>query len=105
MKNIVFKPYLAFMVLAPYLAFTPLPAYSDPEVPSKPPVTATSFIVCSEHGPQLVSMIVTYADGSVLRIDLDQMHGFTTPQQIMAYGETAQDKYGYYVKCKGEVST
>jgi hypothetical protein len=80
-------------------------AYAAPEVPKEPPVSATSFVICGEHGPQLVSMIVTFADGKVLRIDLDQMHGFTIPQEIMAYGESAKDKYGYYVKCKGEVST
>jgi len=78
---------------------------ADPQVPNEPPVSATAIMLCHDHGTQLVATIVTFADGTVLRIDVEQMHGFTTPEEILAYAETAKNKYGYRIKCKGETST
>lgn len=75
------------------------------DVPQEVPLTSTSTIICTDHGDQLMSLIVTFADGKVLRIDNGQMHGFTTPEQILSYGNLAKDTFGYYMKCKGQIKT
>lgn len=74
------------------------------DVPQQPLVSATSVFVCDKGIPHLVTLIATFPDGTVVRIDSDHMHGFKTAKQILEYGETAKDKFWYGANCGGDTS-
>jgi len=69
------------------------------DIPHEMPVSATEIVVCGpDGGQQILTMILTYGDGKVVRFKTDDMHGFTVPQ-LMAYASQAKDTYTIATKC------
>lgn len=56
------------------------------------PVSATEVVVCQRAEPVILVMILTFADGTVVRFDADHMHGMTV-QQLVAYASLAKDTW------------
>jgi hypothetical protein len=69
------------------------------DLPSEGLKSATAFVLCDEK-PHLVGMVFTYADGTVVRLDADHMHGFKTAYEVFQFGEKAPDTGVFSYGCK-----
>jgi hypothetical protein len=99
------KAYLAFaamtLAFAAALAAPPAPS-ADPtaDIPHLPPAASTGFVcmIAGSTDPQVVAVVISYADGEVARFDARNMHGFTT-MQLMLYADSAPNSRVYIVHC------
>ena len=79
---------------------TALIAYRLPaaDLPESRPSSVTEVVVCPSGREQILVVVLTYPDGTVLRFDADHMHGFTV-DQLLQYALTAKDKWTESEKC------
>jgi hypothetical protein len=76
------------------------------KLPPGVPATATAF-VCEypaaqpKKGPQVIAVIVTFANGLVVRLDGENMLslGFKNAGELMQYGALAPNGIVYHVPC------
>jgi len=83
-----------------------VPAHGT-DLPHLQPMTATGFLCKTPRSPNLgvVAVVLTYADGTVLRADMQHMLGFKDAQELMKYASAAPDGHTYIVECEAEVVT
>lgn len=95
------------MVFAAMLALSMLPAHGDTpiDLPKEVPQTATLFYTCESGKPEIVALVVTFKDGSIVRIDSQHMHGIPEAKYVAAYGDMAPDKQSYGVGGCGTIKT
>lgn len=61
-------------------------AFANPDVPKEAPVSATAVLSCT--GQPLIT-VLTFADGTVIRITRAEMHGFKNAAEVADYGNKA----------------
>jgi hypothetical protein len=82
------KDWMVRLIIAAVLvsAALVLVAHADDRPPTQDPVSATLVANC--EGLAMI-VVITYADGSVIRITKHQQHGFKTWEEVLAYGDKA----------------
>jgi len=75
------------------------------DIPHMQPKTATGFITCENGHQALVAVILTYPDGTVVRLSKDDTHGLTA-EEMVKLGSAAADAIIYATEsCRPHVST
>jgi hypothetical protein len=98
------KAYLAFaamtLAFATAIGVSALAAEPSADIPHLPPAASTGFVcmIAGSTDPQVVAVVISYADGEVARFDARNMHGFTT-MQLMLYADSAPNSRVYIVHC------
>lgn len=104
MKSIIVTTILALAASACGAQDYPLQKKAETDLPSNPLASATLFGLCQNRKQVLAGAVFVYSDGTIVRITPQQMHGFTTAQQIAEYAMHAKD-YDQIVEICGDTST
>lgn len=75
------------------------PASASDDIPHRPPTSSTAFVCELPEKKQIVAVVVAYGDGSTVRFDAQNMHGFNV-KQLMLYHDAAPDSRIYIVSCR-----
>lgn len=84
-------------------------SYSAPpatiDLPREVPATATGFLKCENGRQMVVAVIFTYPSGKFVRVDLENMHGLESAQELIEYARSAPDQKVYGIDCEARTAT